>query len=265
LFPQYLRIRPMTDAVALTISGPVARITLNRPHRRNALDGAAWQQLVAHTTALATRGDVRVVVVTGEGEHFSAGADIREMQNHMTDAAWMQANQAQIAAGLDAIGTLPQVVIAAVAGSCFGGGAAMALAADFRIASETARFAITPARLGLTYRLADCLRVVDIVGPARAREILLLAREVSASDALAWGMVTSVVESARLPATTDEMVAHVIALSGHSQRFIKANLVRIFRGQRADDDATRAEFAAAFAGQDFLAAADAFVNRAAKP
>lgn len=200
-------------------------------------------------------------MLCGEGEHFCAGADIHELRSHMQDARWMQASQAVTAAALDAWAALPQPTIAVLRGACYGGGAALAIAADFRLASDDARLAITPARLGLTYRLSDCRRVVQLVGPQHAREMLLLAAEVQAEQALAWGLVNEVVAAPALAGAVEARLSALLALSGYSQRAIKANLQKIAAGAIDDDATSRQVFAEAFDQPDFREAAAAFAEK----
>lgn len=241
--------------------GSLARIALARPRRRNALDHAGWSRLAQVCAELSVDMSIRVVVLEGEGEHFCAGADVHELRANVHDRVWLRANQSHVAAALDAYAALPQPTIAAVRGSCFGGGAALAVASDFRLASASACFAVTPARLGLTYRLIECLRLSQLIGPARTREMLLLAREVEAATAAAWGLVNEAVAEEQLEGTLQDMVNALGALSGYSQRGIKTTLLKIRDGAVADDDETRRVFEDAFNAPDFLAAADAFAAK----
>jgi enoyl-CoA hydratase len=252
------------DTIQVSISNSIATLTIARAARRNALDTACWQALADACTALAMRDDVKVVVLTGEGAHFSAGADIHELSANMTDAAWMANNQAAIAQALDTYAQLPQPTIASIRGACVGGGAALAAASDFRHCANDARFAITPAKLGLTYRLVDCLRVVELVGAARAREILLLAKELDAQTALQWGLVNEV-SASDLDSRVTEVATQLASLSAYSLRGIKASLLKIRAGQTTDDAATIENFRNAFTGADFAEGAAAFIEkRAAK-
>jgi enoyl-CoA hydratase/carnithine racemase len=255
----------MTDgpSLLLNIADSVATVSIARPAKRNALDTATWQALAETCVLIAANDDVRVVVLQGEGAHFSAGADIHELREHISDTAWMAHNQATIALALDAFAALPQPTIAVICGTCYGGGAALAAAADFRLCTTDAKFAITPSKLGLTYRLVDCLRVVELVGAARAREILLLAKEVDGATALTWGMVTECVEPALLPSALAVTLAKITSLSSYSARGIKQSLLKIRAGQTTDDAETKQIFAAAFKGADFAEGAAAFVEKRA--
>lgn len=254
----------VADGVAgihIELSGEIARITLSRPGRRNALDTASWRALTNGCHQISANPSVRVVVLSAEGEHFCAGADIRELAGNIDDIDWMHHNQSEIALALDAFAAIPQPVVALVRGCCFGGGMALAASADFVFASQTARFALTPAKLGLSYRLVDCLRLQDVVGARRVRELLLLARELDAHTACDWGFVNQVAEAASLQGIVEAQLAMLIKLSGTSQRAIKHNLLKIRNGATVDDQETAAQFAQAFGQSDFRDAASAFVSK----
>jgi enoyl-CoA hydratase len=253
----------MTDgpSLLLNIAHSVATLTIARPAKRNALDTATWQTLAETCASIAPNSEIRVVVLQGEGAHFSAGADIHELREHISDSTWMAHNQATIALALDTFASLPQPTITVIRGACYGGGAALAAASDFRLCTSDAKFAITPSKLGLTYRLVDCLRVVELVGAARAREILLLAKEIDAATALSWGMVTECVEPADLPAAQASMLSGLTSLSSYSARGIKQSLLKIRAGQTTDDTETQTIFADAFKGADFAEGAAAFIEK----
>jgi enoyl-CoA hydratase len=250
-----------TSGIQLTIANSVARITLARPARRNALDASAWRALADACNQIAANADIRAVVLLGDGAHFCAGADIHEMREHLCDATWMQANQAEIGNALDRYANLPMPTLAIIRGSCYGGGAALAVSSDFCIASMDTKIAITPAKLGLTYRLVDCLRVQQLIGSARTREMLMLAREIDASTAFNWGLVGEICEDDQLESRANTWVSGITALSGYSQRGIKKTLLKIRDGATTDDDETRKIFQDAFGGTDFQRAADAFTKR----
>jgi enoyl-CoA hydratase/carnithine racemase len=249
------------SGITLRVENRIATIAFTRVARRNALDQAAWLNLAAICAALSRDDGVRLTVLTGEGDHFCAGADIQELASNIENTEWMRANQAAVGTALDAWAALPMPTLAAVQGSAFGGGMALAISADFVVASNDARFAITPAKLGLSYRLTDCRRVVDCVGARRARELLLGARELDAPSAEAWGVVNRVVARDLLDATVQEEISRLVKLSGVSQRAIKSNLLKIRFGQANDDGASLADFARAFETEDFRTASKAFVEK----
>jgi enoyl-CoA hydratase/carnithine racemase len=177
-------------AATLTVEGPVARLTLERPEARNALSRAMAEALEAALARLATLEEARAVVVAGRGRSFCAGADIAEMPT-------LSPAEAEALAGrwqgiMDGFAALPQVTIAAVQGHALGGGLMLAIAQDLRVAEASARFGLPEVTLGFNpgYGIA---RLLDVAGGAHARDLMLTARIVDATEAHRMGLVTRVV------------------------------------------------------------------------
>ena len=154
--------------------GHVARVTINRPERRNAVSFAAWQSLAAAFENLAVDPEARVVVLTGAGDRaFCAGNDISEFAEKRSTPEQVAAYDGVIEHAYEVIGNLEKPLIARVRGSAVGGGFELVQLCDLRIAGAGARFAMTPARLGLGYTLRDVQLLVDRIGAgAGARDAL---------------------------------------------------------------------------------------------
>jgi enoyl-CoA hydratase/carnithine racemase len=167
----------------------IAIVTINRPEKRNALSLAVWPRLGAIFRDLAARPAVRVVILTGAGGHFSAGADIAEFATTRNDAT--QAATYGVSAGDTSrlIRDYPKPVIAAVHGYGVGGGCGLALDCDFRIGDRTTRMGIPAARLGLVYGAEACRSLVQHVGPSNAKRILFSGKIFAAQDCLAFGLL----------------------------------------------------------------------------
>ena len=177
-----------TEPLVVTRDGPVATLWLNRPEKRNAVTKPMWEGIAATCDDLAGDGTVRVMVVRGAGDHFCAGADIGELE--LSDASYGQAN----AAAERALGAFAKPTIAFVRGSCVGGGAQIAVACDLRIADTTARFGITPARLGIVYPAFGVDRAVRLLGPSATKHLLFSAELIDPERALRIGLVDEVHE-----------------------------------------------------------------------
>jgi enoyl-CoA hydratase/carnithine racemase len=175
-----------TEPLVVTRDGPVATLWLNRPEKRNAVTKAMWEGIATTCAELAADGTVRVMVVRGTGDHFCAGADIGELE--LGDASYGRAN----AGAEHALGSFPKPTIAFVRGSCVGGGAQIAIACDLRIADTTARFGITPARLGIVYPAFGVDRAVRLLGPSATKHLLYSAELIDTDRALRIGMVDEV-------------------------------------------------------------------------
>ncbi len=188
--------------VRVTVEGPVGTISLHRAAKRNAVTYDMWVALGEACHLLAHEQRVRVVVVRGEGDHFCAGADITELlaeRPHGTPS-FMDVNMA----AEHALATLPKPTIAVVQGDCVGGGAALAIDCDLRIAVAGSRFGITPARLGIVYPAASLERAVRLLGPA-AKRLLYTGDLIDGREAHRIGLVDEL-----LP--TDEVEVRVAAL-----------------------------------------------------
>ena len=246
--------------ITLDLEGSVARLTIRRPHKRNAMTLAMWQQLLQHSQTLAATPQVRVAIIRGEGGAFCAGADIEEMAQIAQDPAALRAQHALICQAQLALERLPQATIAAVDGPCFGGGFGIAAACDFRMATPHSEFAITPARLGIVYSVEDTRRVVALVGIARARRLLLRSERLVAQAALGWGVVDRVVEPEAMDAELMAWGTQLARQSPTSVAGMKATLGWLSGNGAHDEAQVRALADAAFDSADFAEGTRAFLE-----
>jgi enoyl-CoA hydratase/carnithine racemase len=182
------------DLLVRTGRDSVAVVTLNRPARRNAVSLAMWRELQLVFCRLAEEREVRVVVLTGAGGHFCAGADISEFAALRGDAAAGRAYEEAVDGCYEALSGLGKPTVAAISGPCVGGGCALAMACDFRIADATARFGIPAARLGVVYSVRECRMLLSLVGLAGAKRILFGGEIVGVQEAIRLGLVDGVAE-----------------------------------------------------------------------
>jgi enoyl-CoA hydratase/carnithine racemase len=188
--------------------GAVERWTILGAARRNSLTMALLEELLHLQGRAAGDRELRVVVVTGEGEKaFSAGADLKE-RARMDEGAVAGFHRA-IRAAFDGLEALPQPVIAAVNGVALGGGLELALACDLRIAAEAAELGLPEVGLGIIPGAGGTQRLPRAIGAARAKELILTARRVSAAEAQAIGLVGRVVPAAGLAEAALELAARV--------------------------------------------------------
>jgi 2-(1,2-epoxy-1,2-dihydrophenyl)acetyl-CoA isomerase len=190
----------VTDSVLYEVSGSLATITLNRPEARNALNLAAKEGLLDALRRAADPG-IRAVLLTGAGQAFCSGQDLREHAGDMASgepAARLSTVRQHYNPIIMAIATMPKPVVAALPGVAAGAGAALAFACDFRIAARRASFLLAFARVGLTADSGASWTLQRLAGAARAAELLMLAEPVEAEQALAMGLLTEVVDDAEL-------------------------------------------------------------------
>ena len=180
----------MPEHVEARREGEVCILTLRREEKLNALSTALERELLR---ALAGEevSESRCVVITGGGRAFSAGADVTELSRD--DPAGILAYYRETGDLYERIAALPQPTIAAVHGYCLGGGLELALATDFRVAEETSAFGLPEVELGILPSSGGTYRLVRLLGPARAKELMLLRARFSAGEALGWGLVSEVV------------------------------------------------------------------------
>lgn len=172
----------------------VCLVTLARPDAANALNTQMGRELAAAVTAIPKQ--CRVVVITGEGKHFCAGADLKE-RTGMDEAQWKTQHDA-LEAALQSVLDCPVPVIAAVNGSAFGGGLELALAADFIHAADSAQFGLTETTLGIMPGLGGAQSLSRAVGERRAKELLFKGQRFTAQEAHEWGMVNALFPAERL-------------------------------------------------------------------
>jgi enoyl-CoA hydratase/carnithine racemase len=185
----------VSDILVKTAVPSVAVVTLNRPSRRNAVTIAMWRELRRIFTGLGGDRTVRAIVLTGSGGHFCAGADIGEFSASRKNSDDVIAYERDVDGCTEALMAVPQPTIAAISGFCLGGGCALAMACDFRVAHGSARFGIPAARLGTVYGALDSRNLLALVGLAKAKEILFSASQFDAAEALAHRFVDRLVEA----------------------------------------------------------------------
>lgn len=241
--------------IGLEQDGPVARLVIDRPAKRNAMTTAMFAAIPGLLDQAIAAGARVLVLSSATPGLFCAGADIGELSSRADDAAWRAENQGAIDAAQHALAGVPIPAIAFVDGDCVGGGCGLALACDLRVATPRARFGITPAKLGLVYPLHDTRLLVDLVGPGQAKRLLFTGALLDTAEAQRIGLVEVAADS------LDALVAAIVAQSGYSQRTTKAIVARIVSGQADDDAATRAMFAQAFTAVDFREGVDAFLAK----
>jgi enoyl-CoA hydratase/carnithine racemase len=253
---------PEPAPLLLDRDGPAAVITINRPERLNAVTFAMFARLPALLAEATELPGVRALVLRGAGTRaFSAGADIGEFTAVRSTPEHAAAYDEAVLAAEEALAGFPMPTIAAVHGYCYGGGCGLALACDIRLAARAARFAITPAKLGLVYPLRSTKRLVDAVGPSRAKIILMAGAEYDAARALSFGLVDEVFDDDALDAGVRELTALLASRSAVTQRAVKETIARILDGVSADDESHAALRAAALASPDYAEGVSAFLER----
>jgi enoyl-CoA hydratase/carnithine racemase len=192
----------------MNLDGPVGSIRLIRPQRRNSLSLETLNELIAAAAACNAREDLRVVVLSGEGTSFCAGADLGVIAALFDSTMAHDALEDMADLGrrmADAIESIRAVTVAAIHGHCVGGGVVLAAACDLRLAAEGTEFSIPETAIGIPLAWGGIPRLVRTVGPAAAIDLILTCRVFGAAEAMELGFVNRVVGAADLESTAHDM------------------------------------------------------------
>ncbi|MDI3404044.1 enoyl-CoA hydratase/isomerase family protein [Streptomyces cavernicola] len=209
-----------------SVADSVATVVIDHPAKRNAMTNDMWRALPPLLDRLTADPEVRVVVLTGAGPTFCAGADISGLR-----ASAAEAQELAVAAE-EALAAFPKPTLAAIRGYCVGGGGQLAAACDLRFAEEGAAFGITPAKLGIVYAASSTQRLVDLVGPATAKYLLFSGELIDSARALRTGLVDEVHAPGELDKRVGEF-ARVLA----SRSLLTQAAAKEFAAGRADRSA----------------------------
>lgn len=252
-----------TDRIIAKRDGAIGYLTFNNPERHNAMSLEMWRDGAAVIREFCDAGDVRVVVLTGAGEKaFVAGADITRFGEERNSADAVAEYGAAVADFQHTLTHAPMPTIAKIGGYAIGGGLAISLCCDIRIASDDSRFAVPAAKLGLGYAASGIERLMQIVGPSFAMEIFYTARQFDAGEALTMGLINRVVPRAELSSYCDDYVSRI---AGNAPLTIKAVKTAVQENLKApadrNTDLCEEQVAACFASQDYIEGRTAFAEK----
>jgi len=253
----------VTASVLHQVEGAVATITINRPEARNALTAQTKEALLDVLRNCSADGGVRAVILTGAGQAFCSGQDLREHAELLaTAAAPLDTVRHHYNPIVETIARMPKPVIAALPGVAAGAGASLALACDFRIAAQRASLLLAFARVGLGADSGASWTLQRLIGPARATEMLMLAEPIDAATALGLGLLTSVVPDDQLPAAAAAFAARLAAGPTLAYAAIKESLLYASAHGLGESLEKEAELQARLGGShDHQSATTAFVNK----
>lgn len=241
--------------------GPIGRLVLDNPDRRNALSADMWRAIPIAMRDFDADPDIRCVVVRGAGTvAFAAGADISEFEKQRSGPELVHAYEQLLEDAHASLEGSRKPVIALIHGFCIGGGLATALSCDLRYVSDTAQFAVPAARLGLGYGVRGHARIVATVGHAAAREIMFTARRYSASEALAIGLVNRVVPEAELDTYVNAM-ATTIASNAPLTQAASKTIIDTIIAPHGDFSAGKAAIARCMDSEDYKEGRQAFLEK----
>lgn len=242
--------------------GVLGWLVLNQPDRRNAISGAMWAAIPGAIAALAAEPEVRAIIIRGAGnEAFAAGADISEFSENRQDSHAARAYEERNLAAFAAISGASKPVIAMISGFCIGGGLAVALACDLRIAAENASFALPPARLGLAYPLEGLRQLLAVVSPSVAKDMIFTARRLAAAEALELGLLNRMVAPKALEGETRALAALIAENAPLSIAAAKGMIGALTSPDGPDRLAMQALAAQCFESEDYREGQAAFLEK----
>ena len=224
-----------TERMIAEKDGAIGWITFNNPARHNAVSMVMWEALLDIVNDYEHDESIRVIVIRGAGDRaFVSGADISEFAEKRSSPETTRAYNATSQMANKALKNVSKPTIAMIRGYCIGGGVALALSCDIRIAADGATFGVPAARLGLGYEYDGVRKLMDVVGPSFAKEIFFTARQFTAQEAVAMGLVNRIVAGDRLESYVQEYAATIAANAPLTVASIKAIVA-----EASKDDAER--------------------------
>ena len=239
------------------VDGDVGLLTIDRPERKNALDKEHCEALLAR---LGDLGDARAVVVAGSGGTFCSGADLTTRFTTSTETVTTDSFRPTFERLLDAFETSPVPFVAAVEGHALGAGMQVASVCDLRVTTPTARIGVPAAKLGFSLGMSFVERLVALMGPATARDLLLTGRTVAGEEAVGLGLAHRVADDA--PAAALALAREIAALAPLAHAAHKAMIRAVVHGSDPEQVASAALLeAATFASADRAEGVAAFAER----
>jgi len=253
----------LTDKLIAGKEGSIGWITFNNPERPNATSYEMWQALPVVLDAYAKDPEVRVIVFRGAGEKaFSAGADISQFKEKRSSAEAVKMYNAAADAANQALRECGKPTIAMIRGYCIGGGTAIAVGCDIRIATDDARFGVPAARLGLGYRFEGIKRLASIVGPSFTAEIFFTARQFTAQEALHMRLVNRLMPAGEIESYTRGYANSIAVNAPLTIAAVKRSLIELQKDPAERDLVLCQRLVdACFASEDYREGQAAFMEK----
>jgi enoyl-CoA hydratase len=251
------------ERVVVRTEGPIGWLVFNNPSKRNALSFDMWQAIPGVLDRFEQDPDIRAVVLRGAGEQsFTSGADVSEFEALRSTSADQARYNTISETALSRLQLCPKPTIAMVQGYCMSVGLGIALACDLRVAGESARFASLAARLSLTYRWTDIKKLVDLVGPAKTKDMFYSARHVPGTEAHAMGLVDYVRPDSELEGFMREYCARVADNAPLTMTATKRIIAEITKpSSEIDRDLCKEIVAGCYASEDYVEGRNAFMEK----
>jgi enoyl-CoA hydratase/carnithine racemase len=253
----------LSERIVAEKQGPIGWLTFNNPARRNAISIDMWEAIPKALDRFDQDPEVRVIVLKGEGDKaFVSGADVSQYEKQRSSAEGIQYYEEIAGRVAGRLQSCDKVIIAMIRGYCLGAGVNIALCCDLRLAAEDARLGIPAAKLGLGYRALALKNLVDTVGAAYAREVLITGRQFSAGEAKTMGLVHRVAPVAELESLVLEYCAMISENAPLTIRASKRTVRELLKSSATfDAEACAALVKQCFESQDYIEGRRAFMEK----
>jgi enoyl-CoA hydratase len=252
-----------TERMIARKDGPIGWMIFNNPARRNAVSLDMWEAIPVILEDFERDPEIRVIVLAGAGNKaFVSGADISEFEQRRSSVETVRHYDTIADHGNKALYGATKPTIAMIRGWCVGGGVAIAITCDLRIAAEDAQFSIPAARLGLGYSMSGVKRLMDVVGPSVTKDIFFTARKYTAAEAERIGLVNAVVPTAELEAYVRRYAETIAANAPMTVATLKRTVAELLKDPaERDGAAVQAMVEACFASEDYREGRTAFMEK----
>ena len=253
----------ITDKMLMTKDGAIGRMVFNNPARHNAVSLEMWEGAETIIDDFASDPAIRVIVVSGAGgKAFVSGADISKFESERASEEAVKHYNATTDRFHTKLAALTKPTIAMIRGYCIGGGVSLAVGCDLRVCSDNSRFAIPAARLGLGYGHKGIRKLMDLVGPASAKELFFTAKQFTAQQALMMGLVNQVVAEGELESFVDDYAKAIAENAPLTVTQVKRTVGELLKDPRERDIAlTERLVADCFASEDYIEGRRAFMEK----
>ena len=252
-----------SDKLIVKKADGIGWMIFNNPEKLNAISLEMWEAALEAMADFSADAAVRVMVVTGAGgKAFASGADISKFKDERQEAEAVAHYQATTQQAYSALQAMAIPTIAMIRGYCIGGGTAAAVCCDMRVCTENSKFGVPAAKLGLGYGLNRAQPLVDLIGPAYAKEMFFTGRQFDAREAEKMGLVNRVVADDQLEASVDEMAQTIAGNAPLTVRCAKIVVGELLKDpDQRDVAATERAVAACFASSDYKEGQAAFMEK----
>lgn len=252
----------MSNELYIEQDGAIASLIINRPEKRNAFTLAMFEKLTSILEEIENDPSIKVLLVRGVDESaFASGADISEFMENRFSVEKAKHYNDKALEGIDKLTRFKKPTIAVIQSFAIGGGLELANACDFRFASDDSRFGITASRVGIVYNLASTKRLLDLVGPAKTKELLFTSKLISASEAQKIGLIHYIYSGEQVLNEATSFASLIASRSSVANNGMKQVIRAILDGANEEDEDLSKLILESFHSEDYIEGIHAFLEK----